>query len=270
MMMIREYRNEIYKNCRESEIHYQARPDYMKKQFDLTHPMRSILVDWMVEVVDEYHLKRETLFLAVNYVDRFLSLMSVIRGKLQLLGAAAMFVAAKYEEIYPPDVAQFVYITDDTYTVKQILQMEQVLLKTLHFSTAPPTSNFFATELLSHLSVRCVEVDADDEWMHLAMYMLEQSLLDGEEFLGYKASLLASSAVLLSNHMLHDKPCAHKIRQLTGYYPQDMTSCISSLHTCLLKASSHPQQAIHAKYCTDKYQQVSKVPVPQEVSFDEL
>jgi len=66
----------------------------MRKQMDITYGMRSILVDWMVEVAEEYKLDRETLCLAVSYVDRFLSLMAVARGKLQLVGAAAMFVAS--------------------------------------------------------------------------------------------------------------------------------------------------------------------------------
>lgn len=66
----------------------------MKKQSDITASMRSILVDWLVEVSEEYKLHRETLFLAVNYIDRFLSYMSVQRGKLQLVGAASMFLAS--------------------------------------------------------------------------------------------------------------------------------------------------------------------------------
>lgn len=66
----------------------------MKKQQDITNSMRSILVDWLVEVSEEYKLHRETLFLAVNYIDRFLSQMSVQRSKLQLVGAASMFLAS--------------------------------------------------------------------------------------------------------------------------------------------------------------------------------
>jgi cyclin A len=46
--------------------------------------------------------------------------MAVQRSKLQLVGTACMFIAAKYEEIYPPDVAEFVYITDDTYNKRQV------------------------------------------------------------------------------------------------------------------------------------------------------
>lgn len=67
---------------------------YMRRQPDVTYSMRSILVDWLVEVAEEYKLQTETLYLAVSFIDRFLSVMSVVKGKLQLLGTAAMFVAA--------------------------------------------------------------------------------------------------------------------------------------------------------------------------------
>ena len=46
--------------------------------------------------------------------------MAVQRSKLQLVGAACMFIAAKYEEIYPPTIKQFIYLTDDSYTDDQV------------------------------------------------------------------------------------------------------------------------------------------------------
>lgn len=66
----------------------------MLKQPDISYGMRAILVDWLVEVVEEYRMKTETLYLAVSYIDRFLSYMSVVRAKLQLVGTAAMFIAS--------------------------------------------------------------------------------------------------------------------------------------------------------------------------------
>lgn len=66
----------------------------MRKQPDITYNMRTILVDWLVEVAQEYKLQTETLYLGINYIDRFLSYMSVVRGKLQLVGTAAMYIAA--------------------------------------------------------------------------------------------------------------------------------------------------------------------------------
>ena len=71
----------------------------------------------------------QTLYLAVNYIDRFLSCMSVSRNKLQLVGTCCMYVASKFEEIYPPDLAEFVFITDDTYSKGQVIRMEALLLK---------------------------------------------------------------------------------------------------------------------------------------------
>lgn len=65
-------------------------------QRDVNAAMRGILVDWMVEVGEEYKLQPETLFLAVGYVDRFLSrTQAVPRSKLQLVGVTAMMLAAK-------------------------------------------------------------------------------------------------------------------------------------------------------------------------------
>lgn len=72
----------------------------MRRQPDVTYSMRAILVDWLVEVAQEYKLQNETLYLAISFIDRFLSLMSVVRAKLQLLGTAAMFVASYVAELF--------------------------------------------------------------------------------------------------------------------------------------------------------------------------
>ena len=125
----------------------------MKKQPDINDSMRAILVDWLVEVSEEYRLQSETLCLAVNYIDRFLSFMSVVRAKLQLVGTAAMFIASKYEEIYPPEITEFVYITDDTYTKQQVLRMEKLLLKVLSFDLCAPSALSFINLYTAMMSI---------------------------------------------------------------------------------------------------------------------
>ena len=74
-------------------------------QRDINHTMRGILVDWLVEVAEEYKLVPETLFLAVNFIDRCLSKYSCVRSSLQLVGVTCMLIAAKFEEIYAPQVS---------------------------------------------------------------------------------------------------------------------------------------------------------------------
>ena len=112
------YTKEIYSYLRTLEMEHRVSPHYMQSQRDINATMRGILIDWLVEVAEEYRLEAETLYLAVNYIDRFLSQVPVNRSKLQLVGVTCMLVAAKYEEIHPPAVDEFVYISDNTYKVR--------------------------------------------------------------------------------------------------------------------------------------------------------
>lgn len=66
--------------------------------------MRGILIDWLVDVHQKYKMVPETLFMAVSIIDRYLEKTQVVRYKLQLVGVAALFIASKYEEIYPPNL----------------------------------------------------------------------------------------------------------------------------------------------------------------------
>ena len=82
----------------------------MNLQPELNSTMRSILIDWMVEVHMKFRLLPETLYLCINILDRYLSCVPVPRKRLQLVGVTSLLVACKYEEIYPPEVKDCVYI----------------------------------------------------------------------------------------------------------------------------------------------------------------
>jgi len=245
---------------REAELRNRPKPGYMKKQPDITNSMRSILVDWLVEVGEEYKLHRETLFLAVNYIDRFLSQMSVNRGKLQLVGAASMFLAGKYEEIYPPDVAEFVYITDDTYTAQQVLRMEHLVLKVLSFDVAVPTTNWFCDRFLK-------SSNSDSKTEHLTMYLAELTLVECDPYLKYTPSLLAATALCLANYTLGNESWPSSVESHTGYSLSQLSETLKHLYKTFCQASSHPQQAIHEKYRTPKYSQVSLLSPPETLSI---
>ena len=78
--------------------------DYMDSQQDIDWTMRQALIDWLCQVHLRYHLLPETLWIAINIIDRFLSRRVVSQVKLQLVGVCAMFIAAKYEEILAPSI----------------------------------------------------------------------------------------------------------------------------------------------------------------------
>jgi cyclin-A len=113
-------------------------------QNDVTFAMRGVLVEWMNEVAIEYNVTRHTFFLAVNYLDRFLSSFAIARTRLQLVGMAALLIATKYEEIMPLLVEQVSYISEYTFTREALLRMEVVMLKTLNYELAAPTCWEFA------------------------------------------------------------------------------------------------------------------------------
>lgn len=112
-------------------------------QTDVNEKMRAILIDWLIEVHHKFKLLPETLFLTVNLIDRYLSIQPIARQKLQLVGVTSMLIASKYEEIYAPEVKDFVYITDKAYTKEDILKMEASILANLDFSICVPSSYRF-------------------------------------------------------------------------------------------------------------------------------
>jgi len=259
ILSVPEYFNDIYKYLRESELKRLPKSNYMTKQPDISHSMRSILVDWLVEVAEEYKLQTETLYLAVAYIDRFLSYMSVQRSKLQLVGTACMFIAAKYEEIYPPDVGEFVYITDDTYNKRQVLRMEHLVLKVLGFDLSGPSANVFLSQM-SELS------KTKEKTKHLAMFLSELSLLHGDRFLKFSPSLMAAASLALARHSLGSSSAevwTSELASFTGYQVEDFRECLLALHSMWGEAAASPQQAINEKYKSSKYHSVSELsPAP--------
>lgn len=115
-------------------------PDYVDKvQSKITSQMRAVLIDWLIEVSDEFKLVTETLYLAIAYIDRFLSRHPINNSDFQLLGVTCMCIASKYEEIHPPHMERFSYITDHVCSVEDINDAEAEVLQGLDFRLASPT-----------------------------------------------------------------------------------------------------------------------------------
>ena len=123
---VTEFADQIYTFLRRDETRGMVDADYMSRQTDINGRMRVILNDWLVEVHLKFKLRQETLYLCFQLIDRFLENTNVPRQRLQLVGVTGLMLASKYEEIYPPEVRDYVYICDNAYTREEILQMEQV------------------------------------------------------------------------------------------------------------------------------------------------
>ncbi|CDY41784.1 BnaC02g13720D [Brassica napus] len=179
---------DIYEHLRSSEVKKRPAFDYMESvQSNINASMRTILIDWLVEVAEEYRLLPETLYLAVNCLDRYLSGNVITKQNLQLLGVSCMMIAAKYEEVCVPQVESFCYITDNTYSRNELLEMESSVLNYLKRFVRAAKGKTEVPLLL---------------FESLASYLSELSLLD-YAMLRYAPSLVAASAVFLARYILH-------------------------------------------------------------------
>lgn len=193
---ISEYESDIHNYLRQSEVENRPKAFYIRQQPEVTEKMRSVLIDWLVEVAEEYRLQTETLYLAISYIDRFMSVMTITKLNLQLLGTTSLFLATKYEEIYPPELSEFIYITDDAYTRDQMLSMERKIVQVLEFKLSlPPTPLAFIKQF-------CAVNKLNLRTMHFAMYLCELSVLNSENYLLYLPSILAASSILLARYHL--------------------------------------------------------------------
>lgn len=247
-----EYVQDVYVQLRADEEVGQASPEYMDNQPEVTARMREILVDWMVQVHQKYKQKRETLFLSVILVDQFLIRRPVARKKLQLVGVTAVLIASKYEEIYPTETSQLVYICDNTYTKDEILKMEIEILTAVNFDLRRPTVVTFL-DRFRKLN------NCNDLHGHLTQYIVELALID-LKMIRYTPSHVAAAAVLLSNKLLKKQPSwPASMETHAGYSESSIKSCAKELCAILEAAPNHQLQAVRKKFSHKDYQSVAKM-----------
>jgi len=237
-----------------------ARPDYMESQTDITGKMRTILIDWMVEVHMKYKLRAETLHLTLNLVDRYLTKVQSTRKRLQLVGVCAMFIAAKFEEINPPELHDWVYITDNAYKKEDLLVMECTMLATLGFQITVPTAAHFFEVLQKANGCNAVHRE-------LAQYLLELSLLE-LRMLQYRPSQLVSAALMLSNELLKRKTLWPSVMVKESHHDeQSLQRCVDDFRQ-LLEAdragavAGAQLQAVNKKFSLPQRHAVAKMRLP--------
>ncbi|KAF8445270.1 cyclin-like protein, partial [Terfezia claveryi] len=237
--MVAEYGDEIFEYMRELEEKLLPPANYMTIQPDIQWSMRSILVDWIVQVHNRFQLLPETLFLTINYIDRFLSQKVVSINKLQLVGATALFIASKYEEILCPSVHEIVFMVDNGYTVDEILAAERFMLSQFQFELGYPGPMSFLRRVSK-------ADDYDLETRTLAKYFLELTIMD-ERFVGSQPSYLAAGAHHLARSLLGKGDWTPGHTHFSGYTVKQLRPLVKLMYECCADPVSH-HRAIFEKY----------------------
>lgn len=251
-MAVSEYVQDIYSLYKTRENFSCVPHDYMSQQSDINERMRAILVDWLIEVHMKFELMDETLFLTINIIDRYLSRQKVIRKHLQLVGVTAMLLACKYEEVSVPVVDDFVLISDNAYTKEEVLQMERLILSTLHFNMAVPTPYVFMKRFLK-------VAQSDEEMERLSFFFMELCLVE-YAMLRYQPSMLAAAAVYTAQCTLKRIPCWNgSIEWHSSYSESQLWECAKMMVHYHQKAGEGKLTCVHRKYSASKYDRVAKI-----------
>ncbi|KAL1007263.1 hypothetical protein UPYG_G00084260 [Umbra pygmaea] len=248
-----EYIKDIYAYLHTLETQQSVRLRYMEG-YEINERMRGLLVDWLIQVHSRFQLLQETLYLSVAILDRFLQVQPVGRKKLQLVGVTAMLVASKYEEMYSPEVGDFVYITDNSFSKAQIREMEQLILKSLNFELGRP--------LPLHFLRRASKAGKADVEKHtLAKYLMELTLLD-YDMVHYHPSEVAAAALCLSQLLLDGLKWTPTQQHYSSYDENHLKPIMQHIAKNVVSVNEGRTklQAVKNKYASSKLMRISLLP----------
>jgi len=247
------YVQDMYQHFRLKELMTSVRPIYMETQTHINERMRSILVDWLVEVHLKFKLVPETLYLTVNIIDRYLERRQVSRPKLQLVGVTALLIASKYEEIYPPELHDLIYICDNAYSREAILDMEEIVLKTLEYQITIPSAHAFLVRYLK-------AAHADKRIVQLSCYILDGTL-QSYALLHYLPSQLAAAAVLIARRHVGRNSWSPTLLRYAQYCEEDILPVARAVLAEKASISTEELRAVNKKYSSSRYGEVARMEI---------
>ncbi|XP_023388320.1 G2/mitotic-specific cyclin-B2 isoform X3 [Pteropus medius] len=195
---------------------------------------------------------------------RQLEVQPVSRKKLQLVGITALLLASKYEEMFSPNIEDFVYITDNAYTSSQIREMETLILKELKFELGRPLPLHFLRR-----ASKAGEVDVEQHT--LAKYLMELTLID-YDMVHYHPSKVAAAASCLSQKVLGQGKWNLKQQYYTGYTENEVLEVMQHMAKNIVKVNENLTKfiAIKNKYASSKLLKISTLPQLNSKAIREL
>lgn len=191
-------------------------------QTELNSKMRSILVDWLVDVHLKFRLAEATLYLTVQIIDAYLAKRPTSRYSLQLVGITALLLASKYEDVEAPEISDCTYVCHETYEPSQVLAMELDILRTIDWNLTLPNAHIWLVRIMAI-------VDATAVARHSAEYYAQRLLLEMDVF-DFKPSLVAATAAWLAFGRQNETDCGNsrwppELVALTGYDEAELAVC---------------------------------------------
>nr|XP_018916911.1 PREDICTED: G2/mitotic-specific cyclin-B1 [Bemisia tabaci] len=267
--LVSPYVNDVYDYLRNLEARNPIKKDFLQGAL-ITSSMRGTLVSWLVEVQVQYRLTPETLHQTIFIVDNYLQRTKDLpKNRLQLVGVTAMFIAAKYEETYCPDIEAFVYISDNAFTSGEVLAMEKKIVKCLDFAINRPLSIHFLRRYSKAAGATSI--------IHsYGKYFLELALVD-YAFTHIPPSKVAAAAtyIALSASKNSSLSCESTWTQELHYYSKYSFKVIKPIVNLLANTIQHvtaskKMNVIKVKYSQENFLRVAIATAIQPARIREL
>lgn len=260
-----EYRNNIISHMLSMEKKTVSDPSMIDTQPEIKWHMRPYLLDFLIKTHLNLGLTNETLFLAVNIIDRYSSQRIVFKRHYKLLGCTALWIASKYNDkkIKVPTLNELKLMCANTYDSHMFTQMELHILTTLEWTIGHPTVDLFvdlcSSDGTSSSNESFPHTVSCHQTKNLVLYLCELSLYH-KEFLAFTPSVLASAAFKLASLMVSNYTTYY-------YYPENYKRNNSNTeplyliptnkmeHSCLeylIYFSPSPTTCLETKYSTQK------------------
>jgi G2/mitotic-specific cyclin 1/2 len=222
----------------------------------------------MVEVHEAFRLLPETLLLAVNMLDRLLSLRRVSETRLQLLGVTALFIAAKFEEIATPSISHFAGATAEAFTTEDIVVAESYMLTVLEYRLGWPSPLSFLRRISKADGYRT-------KIRNLCKYMVEEALLMGKGWVGVMpSSKVAAAAFWMARKMDNSQPWHANMKFYSGYEEKELETAVRLLFLHFkqneVNAQSDKHTAVYRKWSNSAHMRISHVVAEWFADFDDF
>lgn len=228
--------------------------------------MRSILIDWLIDIHRKFKITEPAIYLAIQIIDKILEKIPVAKHRFQLLGITALFIASKYEDIYPPALSDFAFVCADAYTEEDILLMEANILKELKFSlmfVSPfnllepyfEESKFF----LFNISLENIPMKA-----RCLIQYLQNLVLISDKMVKFSSSEKSAASIFLASKVLDfDFGPLDKISFDFGLERKSsiVKKCAKEMVLLLSRETKSRLSACKRKFKHEKYMGVSKIQI---------
>lgn len=253
-----EYSNDIFRFLK--HFQYLNEPklseNLLKNQNNISKSKRALLINNLIYIHEKFELIDETLYLTVNLIDRYLSDSNIkIKNDIEflLLGITCLFIAGKYEEVEPPEITDYIYITKHIFSKEQIISMEYKILSSFNFNIIHISPLIFLDRLTFVSEMK------NNQMIFLSKYILELSLFD-PIFYKYNSLIKACSAVYLTRKFFKFSECWNNTLKIhSGYDKKSFKKCAKDLCFMINNINKTNLKAIIHKYSTNEKCNVSLI-----------